>query len=229
MKWKVVVLLVLFLGSFVLAEQPKNDVGVDVRILIPRKNELYNHTAGVNVMARHWFNDEFGFGLSAGYESWRYDDASVYSPTLPPIRVRIEGTANVYPVGLHALWRFRSGKPFIPMKLFPNQSVREMTYKEAGWTVSAGLVYLYIDDSAQLAAEGGGIKREWSLSTDETWAARIEVTYEDKLPFLKQNFIIGAGYQRDLSRGNVEIEGLGISETNDMTAFFLRFGVPIVF
>jgi len=66
MKWKCAVLLVLFFGSLVCADLPKNDVAVDSRMIIPRKNELYNHTFGTAGAPAWSFYSDSNTGIYRG-------------------------------------------------------------------------------------------------------------------------------------------------------------------
>lgn len=225
MRWKTVMLFVLLLGMTALAELPKFDVATDGRMIVPRKNELYNHTFGTNAMLRYWLNDEMGVGLSLGYEAWRFDDDKTH---MGPVSLEIGGVTNAFPIGLHGVWRFESGKPF-EITDFITGEKRTGAFKKAKWSISAGVVYMAMDDSAEVVAKGPGGQMAWDLSTDETWLIRVEIAYEDKLPILNIPVIVGLGYQRDVSRGDVNVKGLDITETNDMTGGLLKVGFPFIF
>jgi len=196
------------------------DFSFGLRGIIPRKHEFHTHSGGINFQYRDWFGEHWGIGLSAGYELWQTNDRSYYNG---PIRGRVIGQNAVFPLGIQAVYRFTSGKPFKPLTLSGKESLIKRAFKVADWTVSAGPTYMFIHSASEVELQRGAAFRTLDIDMQSTWLLEVAGRYEGPIPFVDletPKIRIGVGYRRDMGRTDIKIPQMGVTKTNDMTGVF---------
>lgn len=208
MKRMVILVVVVLLATVSQAV----DLKVEARGFAPRMDEFHNHSAGSQVMAIHWLDEQYGIGLSAGYEHWRTDVPRTTTPAnLGTAMFKLNGQNDMFPLGAHALWRFTSLPP----------------YKKADWMVSLGAVYMISNPKSHVdyvyTGPGGPVTGDFPVEIDDAIALELAVNLVQ--PVFGQKMIVGFGYRRTVKEGKIEIPGLNFETDNDMNAFFATLGV----
>jgi len=219
-KWTVFLVAVVL--SMVSANAQAVDWLIESRYAIPRMNELYNNSLGGHVQAQHWINHQFGVGFSGGLERYRTD---VDSEVINGVKFDIEGANDYYPLGVHALWRFQSGKPFARYNpLTGKYDGTRTTYKKGDWIVSAGVVYLMADSGSAVTWQAAGATGEFGVDLDDTYAIEVGVLYKHPLGD-RISLVAGVGARRNIGPARIRVPEIGLKTKNDMTAGFIRLGL----
>lgn len=219
---------VWLLGLAVLLVVSANVLAVDwlveSRYTIPRMNELYDASVGGHVQAIQWINHQWGISLSGGFDRYRTDGDS---EVINGVRFDIEGANDYFPLGVHALWRFQSGKPFERYNLLAGKYDGTKTaYKKGDWIVSAGLVYLMADSDSAVTWQAAGATGDFGVDVDDTYAVEVAMLYEHPVND-RVSVVAGVGGRRNVGPAKIRVPEVGLDKKNDMTAGFIRLGLLI--
>ena len=168
---------------------------------MPGDDDLWDNALSIDVQYIVWNTPTVGFAVSGGIGSWEANDDIYYGYGLAG---QADGSAKTFPLGASVLF-----KP--------------VANSSAEITIETGLKYVIVDSSVDGALTDGVTVIIDDFDIDNGFvgllAADIAIPVSPKF-----NLGIGAGYQFDISKGDISWGGID-TEDNELKGFFLRLGL----
>jgi hypothetical protein len=197
------------------AAQPSTttmDGGASLVLYMPG-NDTYDAGAAIDFQGRLWLTDNFGIAAVLGFDVWSFDEDQAEKDLAKDAgggswKVSADDL-NLIPIGVSAVYK---------LSLTEGIDI----------TAQAGLRYVIASDTEIKISEATLGSEKFDVTIDNgvvgVVGADVEVMLSDPL-FL----FAGAGYQFDIAKGDVKIEGMDSSDENELEAFFLRAGAGMKF
>lgn len=172
--------------------------------LAPGDNDAWESAFGVEAKYIIWDTSNLGFALAGGFCRWDVNDKIQVEEDLVG---KLDGSAMTYPLGASMLYKPAVGG-------------------SSDITLEGGLRYVFVKSDIEAKAEDAEYIYQGDIDIEDGIVGIIGANIDFPLsPTSKIGF--GAGYQLDISKGSVSIEGVDLDDENKLKGFFMRFGLNV--
>lgn len=169
------------------------------------KEDPYNDGFLFDAMLRGWFDNGLGFGVAGGAGAYRAEETLSSYDGATLLTIKASGNVVAVPIGMSALYQVPMGDNAI-------------------LSFDAGLRYVLVNSNADLRATivGTGTVKD-DLDIDNAWIGVLGINYERQITD-RLSWLVGGGYQFDVSEGEVEWMGIDLGD-NELESVFVRLGL----
>jgi len=198
----------------------KTELKLSGEAFFPEDDDNWDKGIGGGAKVIFWQNNGFGLGLSIGAQKWDVND-KIYTERYYlgdgigyGVAAGLDGDAMMFPLGLSGLYDLQIGK-------------------SATLTLEAGVRYIIVNSDVKLGyaealadSYGNYIVQgdEYDVDIENGFVGFIGADFNFTIAQGIKLFA-GAGYQIDISKGEVEFDGYGTDEENELKAAFVRAGL----
>jgi hypothetical protein len=195
-------LLIGLLISSTVCFSAENELRFLPTYIFPGDDHTWDEAYGIDVQYILWHTPNLGTALSAGVSSWKINSIYVGYGTV----TEVDGSARTFPIGASVLYRPTVGGP-------------------SEVTLECGLRYVFVNSDINVTVSDryGIYKHKVDIDDGLVGLLGADISFPVSST-IKVGF--GAGYQFDISKGDVIFQGIDIGN-NEMKGFFLRLGMNI--
>jgi hypothetical protein len=199
---RIPILLIGLLISSTVCFAAENELRFFPTYIIPGDNDTWDEAYGIEAQYILWHTPNVGTALSAGVSSWKVNSVYVGYGTV----AEVDGSATTFPIGATVLYRPTVGGP-------------------SEVTLECGFRYVIVSSDIDVTVFEGYNKYKHKVDIDDGLVGLLgaDISFPVSAT-MKIGF--GAGYQFDISKGDVIFQGFDIGN-NEMKGFFLRLGMNI--
>jgi hypothetical protein len=181
-----------------------NELRFSSYYLIPGNDDVWDNAIGVETQIAFWNTPNLGFALSGGLSKWNVNDLIQVKGDYA---YKLNGSAMIFPFGISTLYRPSIGE-------------------SAEVTFEGGIRYVFVNSDIDVTLDDDLYIYKISLDIDDGLVGIIGANVDFPVsPIAKFGF--GAGYQFDISKGDVSSNGLDLDIDNELKGIYLRFGLTV--
>ena len=171
----------------------------------------YDSGAGLECQYRFWFAENFGIGASIGYSNWEINDDSYYErDETGTYSADMDGDVSLLFVG-------------------PSLLLRPQINDRVRFVFDAGIKYAIVDSNAKVnyrfSSGYYSIRASEDIEIDDGIIGTVGLNCEFSISNHVSLFV-GAGYNFDIEKGDVEIDGENAGE-NELKSSMFKTGCSI--